>query len=60
MKPDKGNGVFILDKHGYNKKMDEVQSDTSIFEFLNDDAIKLNLKRENQVKALLKKLKALL
>ena len=58
MKPDKGNGVVTLDKHDYNKKMDEILSDTSKFELLNDDAIKITLKRENQVKALLKKLKA--
>ena len=51
MKPDKGNGVVILDKHDYNKKMDEILSDTSKFELLNDDAIKITLKRENQVKA---------
>ena len=58
MKPDKGNGVVILNKHDYNKKMDEILSDTSKFEPLKDDAIKLTLKRENQVKSLLKKLKA--
>ena len=58
MKPDKGNGVVILDKHDYNKKMDEILSDTSKFELLNDDAIKITLKRENQFKTLLKKLKA--
>ncbi len=55
---DKGNGVVILNKHDYNKKMDEILSDTSKFEPLKDDAIKLTLKRENQVKTLLKKLKA--
>ena len=56
--PDKGNGVVILNKHDYNKKMDEILSDTSKFEPLKDDAIKLTLKRENQVKTLLKNLKA--
>ena len=55
MKPDKGNGVVILNK---NKKMDEILSDTSKFELLDDDAIKLTLKRESQVKTLLRKLKA--
>ena len=57
MKPDKGNGVVILDKHDYDKKMDEILSDKSKFELLNDDAINITLRRENQVKALLKKLK---
>ena len=37
--------------------MDEILSDVSKSELLNDDAIKITLKRENQVKALLKKLK---
>ena len=58
MKPDKGNGVVILNKDDYNKKMDEILSDTSKFELLNDDAIKLTLKRESQVKTLLKRLKS--
>ena len=58
MKPDTGNGVVILNKYDYNKKMDGILSDTSKFELLNDDAIKLTLKRENQIKTLLTKLKA--
>ena len=57
MKPDEGNGVVILDKHDYNKKMDEILSDKSKFELLSGDAIKITLKRENQVTVLLKKLK---
>ena len=57
MKPDKGNGVVILDKHDYDKKMDEILSDKSKFEHQNDDAIKITLRRENQVKALFKKTK---
>ena len=52
MKPDKGNGVVILDKHDYDKKMDEVLSDMSKFELLNENTIKITLKRENQVKTL--------
>jgi hypothetical protein len=58
MKLDKGNGVVILSKDDYNKKMDEILSDTSKFELLDDDAIKLTVKRESQVKTLLRKLKA--
>jgi hypothetical protein len=58
MKPDKENGVVNLSKDDYNKKMDEILSDTSKFELLNDDATKLTLKRESQVKTLLRKLKA--
>ena len=37
--------------------MDEILSDKSKFELLSGDAIKITLKRENQVKASLKKLK---
>ena len=55
MKPDKGNGVVIVNKDDYYKKMDEILADTSKFELLDDDAVKLTIKRENQVKALLKK-----
>ena len=58
MKPDKGNGVVILNKYDDNKKMDEILSDTSKFKLLNDYATKLTLKRENQIKMLLTKLKA--
>ena len=60
MKPKKGNVVVILDKDDYHKKMDEILEDTSKFELLDNDAViavKL-VKRENQVKALLKKLKS--
>ena len=38
--------------------MDEILADTSKFELLDDDAVKLTIKRENQVKTLLKKLKS--
>ena len=58
MEPDKGNGVVILNKDEYHKKKDEILADSSKFETLDDDAVKLTLKRENQVKALLKKLKS--
>ena len=58
MKPDKGNGLVILSKYECQKKMDESLADTSKYFLLDDDdAVKLTLKRENQVKALLKKLK---
>ena len=58
MKPDKGNVVVIVNKDDYHKKMDEILADTSKFELLDDDAVKLTIKRENQVKALLEKLKS--
>ena len=54
----KGNGVVILNKDEYNKKMDAILSDTSKFQLLNEDPVKVTLQRENQVKSLLKKLNA--
>ena len=50
MKPDKGNGVVILNKEDYNKKMDAILYDTSKFQLLNEDPVKVTLQRENQVK----------
>ena len=37
MKPDKGNGVVILDLKLYNSTIEEIISDTSKFEKLNED-----------------------
>ena len=37
MKPDKGNGVVILDRKLYNSTIEETISDTSIFQKLNED-----------------------
>ena len=42
-KPDKGNGVIILDQKLYNNAIEEIISGTSKFEKLNED---LTLKRE--------------
>ena len=42
-KPDKGNGVVILDQKLYNKAIEEIISDTCKFEKLNEDP---TLKRE--------------
>ena len=37
MKPDKGNGVVILDQKLYNNAIEKIISDTSKFKKLNDD-----------------------
>ena len=42
-KPDKGNGVVILDRKLYNNAIEEIISDTSKFEKLSEDP---TLKRE--------------
>ena len=39
MKPDKGNGVVILDQTLYSSAIEEIISETSKFEKLNEDAM---------------------
>ena len=53
-KPDKGNGVVILDRKLYNNAIEEIISDTSKFEKLSEDP---TLKREASVQPFLRKLK---
>ena len=53
-KPDKGNGVVILDRKLYNNAMEEIISDSSKFEKLNEDP---SLKREASLQHFLRKLK---
>ena len=57
MKPDKCNGVVILDKNDYKKKMGDILSDTNEFRLLHDDPTKLTLQRENKIKHFLRRLK---
>ena len=53
-KLDKGNGVVILDRKLYNNAIEEMVSDTSKFEKLNEDP---TLKREASLQRVLRKLK---
>ena len=53
-KPDKGNGVVILDRKLYNNAMEEIISDSSKFKKLNEDP---TLKREASLQRFLRKLK---
>ena len=53
-KPDKGNGVFILEWKFYNNTIQEIISDTSKFEKLNED---VTLKHEASLQCFLCKLK---
>ena len=57
VKRDKGNGVVILDRGDYNQKMEDILHDTTKFEHLDADPVKLTLQRENQIKNLLTSLK---
>ena len=53
-KPDKGNGVVILDQKLYNNAIEEIIADSSKFEKLNEDP---TLKREASLQRFLRKLK---
>ena len=53
-KPDKGNGVVILDRKLYNNAIEEIISDTSKFEKLNEDP---TLKHKASLQHFLRKLK---
>ena len=53
-KPDKGNGVVILDQKLYNNAIQEIISDTSKFKKLNEDP---TLKSEASLHRFLRKLK---
>ena len=54
MKPDKRNGVVILDQKLYNNAIEEIISDTSKFKKLNEDR---TLKGEASLQPFLHKLK---
>ena len=56
IKPDKGNGVVIINKDDYWSKMESILSDTNKFKPLNDDPIKTTFKRESTVRRFLRKL----
>ena len=49
MKPDKGNGVVILNRYDYYSKMETILDDTSKFKLLEQDPVQMTFKRENKV-----------
>ena len=53
-KPDKGNGVVILDRKLYNNAIEEIISDSSKFEKLSEEP---TLKREASLQRFLHKLR---
>ena len=53
IKPDKGNGVVILDKNDYNTKSFDILSDYTKFRILNNDTLDTN---ENKLNRILRKL----
>ena len=52
IKPDKGNGVAILDRKFYSNAIEQIISDTSKYKMLNEDPI---LKREVSLRKLKEK-----
>ena len=57
MKLDKGNGVVVIDRDDYTKKMKDILSDKDKFLQLDGDPTSLSIKRENKVKTFLRTLK---
>ena len=57
MKPDKGNGVVVIDRDDYTKKMEDILSDKDKFLQLDGDSTSLSIKRENKVKTFLRMFK---
>ena len=53
-RPDKGNGVVILDRKLYNNAIEEIISDTFKFEKLSEDP---TLKCDDSLQGFLRKLK---
>ena len=49
LRPDKGNGVVILDRVDYNNKVESFLSDASHFKKLDTEILDLCLKRENKL-----------
>ena len=56
-KPDKGNGVVILDRTQYITSMNNIISDSSKFQIISDDITKYTLKIEDKINSFIRKLK---
>ena len=57
VKPDKGNGVVILNTCDYKAKVKDILSDNTKFKVINNDIIKLTHKLENKVNRFLRTIK---
>lgn len=56
MKPDKGNGIVIMNKEDYHNKMQDIISDTTKFKIINEDWFKVILRHEDKINRFLAKL----
>ena len=57
IKPDKGNGVVVINRSNYTSKMDATLNDETKFKLLTSDPIKATLNQENKLRNFLKELK---
>ena len=57
IKPDKGNGIVILNKNDYLSKMETILQDSTKFKRLTDDCFKIIIRHENKVIRFLQKLR---
>ena len=57
MKPDKGNGVVIVNKTEYFEKMEQILNESSKFDKVSSDPLKETFKREKQLRNFLLNLK---
>ena len=55
-KPDKGQGIVILDKHDYLKKFNNILDDESKFKKIVTDPLRLTLNLEEKINRTLRKL----
>ena len=57
IKPDKGNGLVILDISDYNQTMMDILNNCDKFKKLGGDPVKITIERENRIKNFLRQLK---
>ena len=56
LKPDKGNGIVIMNKIDYISKMESIVGDTSKFKIINEDIFKVTIRHEDKINRFLSKL----
>ena len=59
LRPDKGNGIVLVDRTNYCSKMDDIISDRSKFKPMKDDCLKLIFRLEDKLNRFLRNLKSL-
>ena len=57
IKPDKGNGVVIINRTDYKARMQDILSNNTKFNFVDNTALRETLTKETKITNLLKELK---